>query len=236
MRANLATADAPGEPIEGVDVVKRRILWAMTAALVLLPVPALAHPHVYVDSHTEFVFDAEGKLTALRHDWIFDEGFSSFASQGLDTDNDGKLSREELQPLAKINVESLLEYGYFTIPRVDGKKVGFKVPSDYYLTYAKGELTLHFTLPLREAVDPVGHKIEVDVYDPGYFVDFELMKDKPATVTGLDGCSVAVKRKPDPDDATAALLGSIPASERALPRSLQKLTETLANRLTLDCK
>lgn len=209
---------------------------AMMLATVAVAGPARAHPHVYVDSHSELLFDAAGKLVAIRHDWIFDEGFSSFAVQGLDTDDDGKFSREELQSLAKINVESLLEYGYFTFPRVDGRRVGFKLPTDYHLSFAKGELTLHFTLPLREAVDPRDRKVEVDIYDPGYFVDFELNKDKAVTLAAGTACAVAVKRKPEPDDATAALLGSIPATERELPRTLQKLTETLANRLTLECK
>ena len=36
------------------------------------------------------------------------------AVQGLDADNDGVYSKEELEPLAKINVESLKEFAYFT--------------------------------------------------------------------------------------------------------------------------
>jgi hypothetical protein len=36
--------------------------------------------------------------------------FSTFAIQGLESKEKGKFTREELAPLAKVNVESLKEY------------------------------------------------------------------------------------------------------------------------------
>ena len=48
------------------------------------------------------VFDNKGRLTAVRHVWRFDDGYSAFASQGLDTDGDGVLTIKELQPLADL--------------------------------------------------------------------------------------------------------------------------------------
>ena len=53
-------------------------------------------------------------MTAVRNIWQFDEAFTAFAIQGLDADNDGKLSDDELAPLAKVNVDSLREYAFFT--------------------------------------------------------------------------------------------------------------------------
>jgi hypothetical protein len=35
-------------------------------------------------------------------------------TQGLDEDGGGTLTREELQPLAQVNVESLHKFGFFT--------------------------------------------------------------------------------------------------------------------------
>src|SRR5262249_7350790 len=73
-----------------------------------------AHRHVWVTARGEIVYAADGKLQEIRHAWTFDEMFSAFATQGLDKNNDGKLSREELADLAKENVESLKEFNYFT--------------------------------------------------------------------------------------------------------------------------
>ena len=59
------------------------------ALLVGSSLPALAHPHVFVDARLEVRFDADGRVAALRHVWRFDDAFSAFASQGLDTNGDG---------------------------------------------------------------------------------------------------------------------------------------------------
>ena len=75
------------------------------------------------------------------------------AIQGLDADGDGVYSKEELEPLAKVNVESLKEFGYFTFVRIgnDEKSLPLKEPVDYWIDYDKTLLTLHFTLAAREA-------------------------------------------------------------------------------------
>ena len=48
--------------------------------------------------------------------------FSAFATQGIDHKTKGTFTRDELAPLAKVNVESLQEYAYFTYAKVNGKR------------------------------------------------------------------------------------------------------------------
>lgn len=198
---------------------------------------AAAHPHVFVDARVEVVFDKEGRITALRQVWRFDDAFSAFAVQGLDKNGDGILSIDELQPLAKINVESLKDYEYFTFVKAAGKRVGFKIPTEYWLQMSDAYLTLFYTLPLMQPVKPDGAGVQIDVFDPGYFVDFELVEKDPAKlVEAQAGCSLDVKRKDEPDKATAAILGQIPASERELPANLRAMTDQLANRVRVTCR
>ena len=54
--------------------------------------PALAHPHIFIDAKVTVVFDDSGAISALRNEWTFDEAFSSWVIQGLDTNNDGETS------------------------------------------------------------------------------------------------------------------------------------------------
>ena len=68
---------------------------------------AQAHPHVWVTMQTELVYAPDGSITGIRHAWSFDDMFSTFATQGLESKEKGKFTREELAPLAKVNVESL---------------------------------------------------------------------------------------------------------------------------------
>ncbi len=217
----------------------RRFARRLAPALGLLALgvgQARAHPHVFVDARVELVFDKEGRISALRHVWRFDDAFSAFASQGLDTDGDGILSIDELKPLAKVNVDSLKDYDYFTYLKVAGKRSGFKIPTEYWLQMADGYLTLFYTLPLMQAVKPDKTGVSVEVYDPSYFVDYQMVEKDPAVLIDAPAtCSMDVKRKTDPDAATAAILGQIPASERELPANLRSLTSDMSNRVLVKC-
>lgn len=219
------------------------MVWKVMAAAVCVLVAgvaaALAHPHVLVTSRSEIVL-ADRQVTAVRHIWTFDETFSAFAIQGLDSDGDGKLTAEELKPLAQINVESLEEYGFFTFLTVAGSEVEDRVfadPADYWLDWDGRQLTLHFTPPLIRPVDAASGPLRLDVYDPEYFVAFTLDKEKPAVLAGAAaGCSLDVA-KPEPlDAASAARLAQIPAETRNLPDNLFVMTSDRANTITVACR
>ena len=140
-------------------------------ALYLNGSQATAHPHVQVLASASLVFSGTGQVIGIQHHWQFDEAYSAFAVQGLDTNKDGKISREELADLAKENTESLGEFDYFTKLKVDGKKLEFGSPVDYWLDYDKGMLTLHFTLPLQTPAK-LTRTSGIELYDPTYFVAF----------------------------------------------------------------
>ena len=76
---------------------------AATAALALAVPPALAHPHVWVATRSQALFE-NGQLTGLRFTWMFDEMYTQSAVEGLDTNKDGILSPDELAELTKINI------------------------------------------------------------------------------------------------------------------------------------
>lgn len=213
-----------------------RLAALVLAASSLFATQAHAHPHVFVDARAELQFDTQGDVIAIRNVWRFDDAFSAFATQGLDADGDGTYSPEELAPLAKVNVDSLREFDYFTIPKLAGKRLGLKLPVDYSLAYADGYLTLFYTLPLKQPVKPTGDGLTVEIYDPSYFVDFVLVKDEPALAVGAPkGCALTVARKGDLDPASAAALAQIPASQRDLPSEYKSLTASLANTVKVKC-
>ncbi len=65
----------------------RMFLAALACALSALP--ALAHPHVWVTMHTEIVYAPDGSVTGVRHAWAFDDMFSAFATQGIESKEKG---------------------------------------------------------------------------------------------------------------------------------------------------
>src|SRR3954464_10716284 len=86
---------------------------------------AQAHPHVWVTMKNTVVYAPDGSAIGVRHDWTFDDMYSAFATQGLEQKKKGEFTREELQPLAQVNVESLKEYEFFTFAKADGQDADF---------------------------------------------------------------------------------------------------------------
>jgi ABC-type uncharacterized transport system substrate-binding protein len=196
----------------------------------LAPGAAAAHPHVWITAISELIYAPDGSITGVRHAWTFDDMFSTYALQGIETKKKGVYSRQELAPLAQTNVESLKEFGYFTFARADGKKEKFVEPVDYYLEYKDTLLTLHFTLPLKTPVRP--KQLALEVFDPSFFIDFSLADKDPVRLVGAPAaCQMKFQR---PSDGTA---------------SAQKLNEQtfldgggnsnfgamFANKITVDC-
>ena len=117
--------------------------------------------------------------------------FSVFATQGLESKEKGKFTRDELAPLAKVNVESLKEFDYFTYATADGKKAELAEPlSDYWLDYTDSILTLHFTLPFKKPIK--AKELMVEIYDPTIFVDFAFAKKSPVKLVGAQQCKLDV--------------------------------------------
>lgn len=208
----------------------------LVAFVLLVPSGADAHPHVFVDAKTEIVYDETHQVTSVRHAWVFDEAFTAMAILGLDVDGDGTYTREELQPLAKVNVESLNEYKFFTFLKNKGKNIAFAEPKDYWLEYDGSKLTLHFTLPLKTPLPSTTNPVVMEVYDPEYFVSFLMDADNPVQLAGAHaGCRHDVKRPEQLDTAAATTLSQIPAEMRELPPELSSLTAALVNRITVTC-
>jgi ABC-type uncharacterized transport system substrate-binding protein len=177
--------------------LRRPALFAFACLVVVAGSDAMAHPHVWVTVKSEVVYGADGSVTGVRHAWTFDDGFSAFATQGLESKKKGVFTREELAPLAEVNVTSLKEFDFFTYAKVDGKKAAFTDPVDYYLDYKDSVLTLNFTLPLKAPAKP--KHLQLDIYDPTYFVDFSFDEKDPVALKGAPAaCKLAVGRPNDP--------------------------------------
>ena len=174
---------------------------------------AEAHPHVWVTMQTELVYAPDGSITGIRHAWSFDDMFSTFATQGIESKEKGKFTREELAPLAKVNVESLKEYDYFTYATADGKKAELTDPApSYWLDYKDQVLTLNFLLPFKTPVQ--AKELKIEIYDPSVFVDFAFAKDKPVQLAGAPKCKLDVVLPREMTFAEGKALSQIPADQK----------------------
>jgi len=151
------------------------------AVFALPALPASAHPHVWVTVKTTVLYDG-GRIVGLRHAWTFDDAYTEMAIEGLDTNNDGVYSREELAELAKVNVDGLKEFGYFTYAKLGETPIGEKEPTDSYLDYKDKLLTLYFTLPFVQPVPADAKGFNFAVFDESFFIAFDFSKDDPVVL------------------------------------------------------
>jgi ABC-type uncharacterized transport system substrate-binding protein len=181
---------------------------------------------------SEVIYAPDGTVTGVRHAWSFDDMFSTFATQGLEAKEKGKFTREELAPLAKVNVESLKEYDYFTYATADGVKVPMTDPlPDFWLDYQDQVLTLNFTIPLKK---PVKAKLfKVDIYDPTIFVDFSFGKQSPVQLVGApSGCKLDVALPREMTFAEGKALAQIPADQQ---NTTMAFGAQFANKILVNC-
>jgi ABC-type uncharacterized transport system substrate-binding protein len=155
-------------------------LSALALALVVVGLagPAASHPHVWITVETTVLYD-KGNFTGLNHKWTFDEFYTAMAIEGLDKNNDGVYSREELAELAKVNIDGLKEFGYFTYPIVDGKDVKIQDPNDYWLEHKDGVLSLHFTVSFDQPIPANAKGFAYVVQDPSFYIAFLPAKTDP---------------------------------------------------------
>jgi ABC-type uncharacterized transport system substrate-binding protein len=190
---------------------------------------AHAHPHVWITATSELLYAPDGSITGVRHAWTFDDMFSTYALQGMETKTKGVYSREELAPLAQTNVESLREFGFFTFAKADGKKEKFQEPVDYYLEYKDGLLVLHFTLPLKTPVKP--KQLALEVFDPSFFIDFKLADKDPVRLVGAPADCRMKFQRPNDGTADAQMIGE----QNFLSGGNSNYGAMFANKVTVDC-
>jgi ABC-type uncharacterized transport system substrate-binding protein len=191
---------------------------------------AQAHPHVWIISVSELLYAPDGTLTGVRHAWTFDDMFSTYALQGIETRQKGVYTREELAPLAQTNAESLKEFAYFTFVKADGKKEKFEDPVDYFLDYSAGQLTLHFTLPVKTPFK--AKQLVLDLFDRSFFIDFKMAEKDPVKIVGApEGCKMQLQR-PNDGSANAQALNEQTFADGGANANFGMM---FANKITVDC-
>lgn len=204
-------------------------LWLGTVA------PALAHPHIFVDSSARIIFDAEGRFTHIEHHWVFDEAFSAWVTQGLDADGDGTVSPPELQELADDNLEGLSQFGYYTFAGEGGTDLDFHPVGGARMELVDGRVAFDFAIAPGAPYEIV-QQLEIEVSDPDYYVAFTFADADSGLLENAPlGCS-AESHAPRPlSEADARRLAGIGADIVTLPPDLKELVRDQTNIMLVSC-
>ncbi|RED45783.1 DUF1007 family protein [Aestuariispira insulae] len=187
--------------------------------IVLLPtlIPlsgALAHPHAFVDIRVEVLFDQEGRITALRQHWLFDEFYSAYATDGQDKDGDGKPDQDALDLLAKSNLSNLRDYDYFTLARQNDAQPAYGLPDNIVSSMRQDRLEMSFTLPFETPLPLSESPFTYAIFDPSYYVEMLHVDGNDAVIMdgAPTGCDFTLT-KPNPDPSVASYAASLDKTE-----------------------
>jgi ABC-type uncharacterized transport system substrate-binding protein len=198
-------------------------------------VPALAHPHVWIDMKTDLVFGDAKKLDALTITWTFDEFYSAFAVQDFTKRPDGSYDPADLAKLAQVNLDNLKDWNYFTEVTQKGKPVKLGPANHGVSSYdAKaGTLTLTFTVPLTTPVAATeALPLQFRIYDPSFYIAIDYVKKDPIHLMqgNHEGCAVSTQI-PNAEK----IWSTLPESAFNGPKAVS-LGKNFATTATLVCK
>ena len=168
---------------------------AAVAALSLAATPALANPHVWVESRITFELE-DHRVEALTFAWRFDDFYSSHAIRTHDLDGDGALGPEEVRSLRADSFDPLARFDYHVHVWVgDGRREGHEVDR-FSARVEDKRLVLEFSVPVAPPADPGEGPVVVSLFDSGNEVDFRFAESNFVLADGEveTGCRFRVAR------------------------------------------
>jgi ABC-type uncharacterized transport system substrate-binding protein len=155
------------------------------AALILIgmPVAAHAHPHIFIEQHVVALFDQSG-LTGFKFTWRFDPMYSSMMRADFVSSRSGPLTPADIKSLHDKSFVDLKAVHYFTRVTFNNKPLSLGIPTDFSAASAGGSIVYTFVIPLKPKNVQPKNTVTVTVFDPSYYVYYDLAKDDPVTVTG----------------------------------------------------
>lgn len=214
----------------------RRWFLPLLAGSLLAAQPALAHPHIFIDARAVISFDDTGAVRSIHNSWTFDEAFSAWQVQGLDTNSDGTTSSEEMQELADETMTGLAEYHYYTFAGEGAdENLVFSNGRNARFVYENGRSVLNFDVDF-ETPYHVRDTLEIAINDPEYYVAITFADASAVTLVNAPaGCAVIMDPPETMSDALAEQLYALPPDITELPSDLATALRGVQGAILLKC-
>ncbi len=182
----------------------RMFAFPLAALLALFPAQSGAHPHIFVDTSIQFLFDSDEQLAGVRVIWIYDELYSLLITEdlGLDQDFDGQLTSDEIEKLSGFDMN--WDEGFAGDVRgfSNEQALDLSRPVEWSATFEEGKIITTHVRALAERVDPRDTELVFRLYDPTFYTAYSATEIH--LVEGAPDCFAEAKRF-DPEIAYAYL-------------------------------
>lgn len=212
-----------------------RFLLAVIMATMLSVGSSAAHPHVFVDVEVAYSID-DHTLTAIHVSWTYD-AFTTlvyFGSLGLDQDEDGVPSADDLAALAAADTDWDDDYAGDVYLDYGAAPLGLSRPRDASAEMQDYRVTVRFTLDLIEPVDLSAASAVLRVYDPIFFYAYSIRGvGQPELLP--DNCRATLfPFRPDANDAD--LLAELAALRNEEVVQRPDIGRRFADHVVLSCE
>lgn len=214
-------------------MVLRKLALAVTATVGLVGA-AQAHPHIFIDAKATIVFNDAGELTAIRNSWTFDEAFSVWQIQGLDTNGDGITSSEEMQELADENLKGLAQYGFYTSAGNNAASLPFASMDEARFVFENNRSTLTFGIE-PQAPYRIKDRLEIAIADPEYYVAITLRDGDVTLENAPAGCNLHLEPPREMSPELQERLFQLGPDVTKLPPDLETAVRGTQGAIVLDC-
>lgn len=214
------------------------MLRLIAIALAASTTSAVAHPHIFIDTGIEVIFDAEGRATHLRVTWAYDDFYSMvmIEDRKLDADHDGALTPAEETALSGFDMEWDADYEGDTYLLAGSAQapVALGRPSDWTAKVEGGRIVSTHLRALRMPVDR-GEPLVIQTYDPGYYTAYRI-EGVPVLTGAPEGCLAEVY-EPDLDAASLALQAALAeyTADQSLEQDFPAVGASFADEVRVSC-
>lgn len=167
----------------------------MTRLLAILlctaPFPALAHPHIFVDTGVEITMDAAGALSHVKITWTYDEYYSLLITEDLkiDQDFDGVLTDEDNALLTGFDMNWTPGFNGDLVALLDDAPLELSGPQVPTAILRNGRITTTHVRQVKGTPSLAGHVLSLLAYDETYYTAYDVtlpVKVEPASTCTLD--------------------------------------------------
>ncbi|MEX0285037.1 MAG: DUF1007 family protein [Paracoccaceae bacterium] len=210
--------------------------WLATVITCCLPIPAVAHPHVFIDTGLEFIVDDTGQLTHVSVTWAYDEFYSLLILEDmrLDQDADGVLTEDEQKYLSGFDAQWVEGYNGDLVVFADGEPVALSGPLDAKATTEDGRIVTTHRRAVEGGAVPAS-ALTAKAFDETFYIAYEVIR--PVTVSGPASCDIT-RVEPDIDGQLAqmqAFLLTLDADYDLEENDIPLVGENFATEIFVSC-
>lgn len=156
----------------------------VTTLAALSSLPALAHPHSFVDLKNNVIVDGT-TLKSFQMEWTLDEIASSELIYEVNTSTDKAKTTKDIT--AEM-VQSALQNHYFSV-LYDSKNQPIKfttTPTDTRFEINKNRVVFYITFHLSKPYELKQNKARFYTYEPSYYIAMEYNREQDLTITNAN--------------------------------------------------